>query len=243
MQDRNNTIWLPSCHSTNTYVKEWLINNRSVSGWTVSTYEQTAGRGQMGNIWESEPYKNLTFSSFYIFDLFEVKDLFFLSMAVSLAVAELLETFEIKGEIKWPNDIYAGKEKICGLLIEPHIQSSHVKHAVIGVGLNVNQKKFKTSCATSIFLLKGEELQLETLLETLLTLIDEKVEMVKMNLFNRLKQDYYKYLYLKDKPAAFKSKDNIFMGIVRGVDDFGRLQIETENEQMVFSNKEIQFLR
>ena len=110
MTRKNNTIWLSSCHSTNSYAKDWISGNAFKSGWTVSSYEQTAGRGQMGSSWEAEANKNLTFSTVYLFEQLQVKDLFYLNMAVSLAMLDLLHTMDIKACLKWPNDFFIGSK-------------------------------------------------------------------------------------------------------------------------------------
>ena len=44
--------------------------------------------------------------------------------------------------VKWPNDILADKDKLAGILIENMLTGNNIKHAIIGIGLNVNQEKF-----------------------------------------------------------------------------------------------------
>lgn len=132
--------WIDSVGSTNAYIKEPMFG---VSPLTmVCARRQTAGRGQRGNSWESEPGKNLTFS-FYMEHLpVAPAAQFVISEAVSLAMAEALGAFGIEARVKWPNDIYVGEGKICGILIENSIMGSAIARSVVGIGLNVNQRVF-----------------------------------------------------------------------------------------------------
>lgn len=133
--------------STSTYVRE----NAGLLGQfaCVTADFQTAGRGQRGNGWESEPGKNLLFSMLW----FPPEELhpsrqFLISKAVSLAVAEVVDSLLAGCQapevaIKWPNDIYIGDGKVAGILIEHSLRSARsIDHTVIGIGLNLNQRRF-----------------------------------------------------------------------------------------------------
>ena len=111
---------------------------------------QTAGRGCGTNQWESERGKNLTFSI-----LIHPKDLpatqqFHISMAISLAICEALEQYIGDVSIKWPNDIYWRNGKIGGILIENTLKGSIIMESIIGVGLNVNQRIFKSNAPNPV---------------------------------------------------------------------------------------------
>ena len=104
---------------------------------------QTAGRGQRGNSWEAEPGHNLTFSILLRPTIIPPAEAFAVSMLTSLSIASVLSDWlQMDVRIKWPNDVYVGDQKICGILIENTFSSSGIEHAIIGVGINVNQKQF-----------------------------------------------------------------------------------------------------
>ncbi len=112
-------------------------------GTLVWADNQTSGRGQRGNSWESEPGCNLTFSFTVAPSCLRMDRAFILSEAVSLAVVETLRDAGTEARIKWPNDIYVGERKICGILIENTVRASgYVSLSVVGVGINVNQCNF-----------------------------------------------------------------------------------------------------
>ena len=96
----------------------WLKDNGEGDMVVVASY-QTAGKGCGTNSWESERGKNLTFSLLIHPEGMPANRQFHITEAVSVALCELLEGYIYnKVEIKWPNDIYVGDQKICGVLIE-----------------------------------------------------------------------------------------------------------------------------
>ncbi len=133
---------LDTCRSTNSVLNELTD---APGGTVIATRCQTAGRGQRGNSWEAEPGKNLTFSMLFRPTELEATRQFELSMIVSLAIADAIDTRLPDGvstTIKWPNDIYIGLEKICGILIENKLSGRLIERAIAGVGINVNQRQF-----------------------------------------------------------------------------------------------------
>src|SRR5205085_12330962 len=66
-----------------------------------------------------------------------------ITLAAAIAVAEALSVdYGVAVDIKWPNDIHAGGRKICGILIESAIEKSKVDYAVLGIGVNLGQRRF-----------------------------------------------------------------------------------------------------
>ncbi|HPH88516.1 MAG TPA: biotin--[acetyl-CoA-carboxylase] ligase, partial [Chitinophagales bacterium] len=147
---------LPSVDSTNTYAKSLIAKSSPIDGTVILADEQFAGRGQSGNVWQSEAGKNLTFSIIYQTSFLLATEQFYLNMAVSLGIWSMVNSklsieknkeltihdSRFTTKIKWPNDIYVNNQKIAGILIENTISGMHLKHSVIGVGLNVNQEQF-----------------------------------------------------------------------------------------------------
>jgi len=135
--------------STNSYLKGHLDGLPQYA--VVVADNQTAGRGQRGNSWESEHGKNILMSMLYYPPAsLHPSCQFQISKAVSLAVAEVVDQL-IGGAdapevcIKWPNDIYVGDRKVAGILIENSLQSSaSIACSVIGIGLNLNQRLFRS---------------------------------------------------------------------------------------------------
>ena len=111
-------IRLEEASSTNHYLRDLLARGPLPEGSVVVTENQTAGRGQIGNVWESEPGKNLTFSLVLYPDCIPANRQFLISQIAALSVKETLEAYTGDVTVKWPNDIYWKDKKICGMLIE-----------------------------------------------------------------------------------------------------------------------------
>lgn len=157
-------IELAEVPSTNTYVKENAASLPDVA--VIFTNRQTAGRGQKGNSWEAQPGKNLTFSILVKRPEVDVKRQFRISEAVSLAIVEYLDRYAQGFAIKWPNDIYHDDKKIAGILIENSLQDTAIDYTVIGIGLNINQRRFESDAPNPVSLVNitGDEYPLITVL-------------------------------------------------------------------------------
>ena len=154
-------IRLESGDSTNTVLGAMTD---AVGGTVVATRTQTAGRGQRGNSWESEPGRNLTFSMLLTTG-WPARRQFELSMLVALAIADSIDAAVLSrlsagedsnlccgdseahaaippAKVKWPNDIYVGDRKICGILIEHRLSGSKLERSIAGIGININQRRF-----------------------------------------------------------------------------------------------------
>ncbi len=128
---------------------------------------QTAGRGQRRRSWESEEGSNIL-ASFLAKPVLDMRDLPSLNMAASLAVHSCLAHFGIEGvRIKWPNDLLQQRSKIAGILVENILEGKTIKHSIIGIGLNVNQKYFPRFSACSMRTLSGAEYNREEVLNKL----------------------------------------------------------------------------
>lgn len=128
------------------------IGDEATHGTAVMTREQTAGRGQRGNSWEAEPGKNITMSLMLHPEGLHPARQFVISQAVSLAIVEMLDSYVPDVSIKWPNDIYVGDRKICGILIENAITGSSITRCIVGIGLNVNQTLFLSDAPNPVSL-------------------------------------------------------------------------------------------
>ena len=113
----------------------------------IYTTYQTAGRGQMGNGWESEPGKNLLLSYLLREPEVNISEMFLLNVTAAVAahrtIAEWL-SYEQRPmlSIKWPNDIYIGNRKIAGILVENSLCGTKIQHSIAGIGINVNQEQW-----------------------------------------------------------------------------------------------------
>lgn len=215
-----------------------------MEGTTVITHHQTAGRGQRGNIWFSEEGKNLTFSIILKPTVLPVKDQFYLNMAIALGVYDYLQDiFQDHVKIKWPNDILVKGKKVCGILIENQVSGQQIQHSIVGVGLNVNQENFFLENAASVRLLSGKEFQLEGVLESVLEKIESRYLLVREQLLDTLSIAFTEVMYWLGEQHVFSTRGVEFTGMVMGVDEIGRLKIQTNQGLKTFGVKEVEYLR
>lgn len=241
-----NFIKLNAIPSTSDYLKE-RIGLCDCSDITFVTAEhQTAGRGQRGNTWQSEKYKNLTFSVLIKSIPANWITTSSLSMAVSLMVFDTLKHFFITDlTVKWPNDILSGNKKVSGILIENLFSNNQTCHAIIGVGINVNQTVFKDlPQASSMKNISGKIFDKDEVLTVFTKYFNQYIKCMYDAQEDKIKLKYEENLFRIHKPSTFEDyRRNNFTGIIRGVDNSGKLQIEIEDKRIIsFHHKEV-FLR
>ncbi len=242
-----NLVYLPTCLSTNNFASQLIFEGKAIEGTTVITSEQTAGRGQRGNIWESQADKNLTFSIILKPTFLAAEKQFDLSIAISNSIYEALAFLVPIGlKIKWPNDIYYKNKKIGGILIENQLQAKKIAWSVVGIGLNINQNSFETTKATSISEIVGKQMDLTILLESILSFIEVNYMQMKSSGTDKQKQNYLSNLYRYQENHQFidlrNNSEAVFMGQILGIDVSGRLAIEKRGEIEYFRVKEVAFV-
>lgn len=213
--------------STNSYALQQLHAKKVVNGDVIWSLEQLKGQGQRGENWQSDKGKNLLFSVVSGVNL-RVEMQFYLSKAVALALYYFIDSLSVANvSIKWPNDLLVAGQKIAGILIQNSIQGSKIQHAVIGIGLNVNQtvfEKYKRK-ATSLKLIKGEEFDLEELLQQFLPFLSEQLVELQKGNFKKINQNYLNHLYGFQSLMQFKDEEGAFTGQIIGIAESGHLQV------------------
>jgi len=241
-----NIITLQRVNSTNDYLKSNLSNSTPYTeGTVIMAVEQYAGKGQAGNIWKSEPGKNLTCSVLLNPTFLLPKDQFDLNIAVSLAIADTLQP--ILGEnlrIKWPNDLYYLDKKIGGILIENILRGSSWKHAIIGIALNVNQTVFgdNQARASSLKLLLNQDFEIKTLLQSLCLHLSTEYQHLKEKHIIQQKSRYRSLLYRLGEPANFLVQGQHKSGTVIDVNKEGKLIVDFDGQLTEHAIKEIAFI-
>jgi len=240
-------VKLNAISSTNVILKDYIKEKKAKHGTVITAEYQTEGRGQMHTHWESEPSRNLLFSMFLVFDRFLIKDQFYLTCAVSLGIYQFLSDYNIEDlSVKWPNDIMAGDRKIAGILIENTLVQEHIKNAIIGVGLNVNQLSFSgfVPNAVSMKNLLNTEFDRDILLKELIGSIHSYLDKLTAGEYSYLKHTYEKVMYKKGKTIPFENLQNeVFNAKILGVSKQGKLLLEEEgNHLKLYDFKEVKFL-
>jgi len=130
-------IVLEQTGSTNDAVLE--IARDSKEGLVLFAEEQTAGRGQRGNRWESPARKGLWFS-ILLRPKIDINQSAQLTAWATETVSDSIQTeFFLETSIKLPNDIQINGRKVAGVLVEMRAQEKRPQLAIAGIGINLNQ--------------------------------------------------------------------------------------------------------
>ncbi|MEM7573168.1 MAG: biotin--[acetyl-CoA-carboxylase] ligase [Bacteroidota bacterium] len=226
-------------------VRRLSVNPPPPGGFLLTAQHQTSGRGQSGKQWHSTAGKNwmgsLLLHPVHLF----ADQAFRLSQVCALAVKETVEQFipnytSVKEDdsagkptvsIKWPNDILVDGRKIAGILIQTGIQGRQLSWAILGIGLNANQKAFPASLArpaTSLALESRQLIDLKVLQSQLLSRLQYFYEQSAHPNFRTLDQAYQLHLFQRDELSHYRDlkSNKTFKGLLRGTDMQGRLLLD-----------------
>ena len=238
-------VYFAETDSTNTRAVELLATDQALSTpCLVYAENQRAGRGRGANQWWSTD-GSLTFSLVVDFRAigFSVQQKPLLPLLTGMAIAQTGESVVPVGNysIKWPNDVYLASRKLAGVLTE--VPSQSLDQAVIGVGLNVNNRfadapdELKAVC---ISLADRSETQHDRI--EILRMFLERFESL-VNSFaasNGLLDDWPRYCMLTGKEVTLQTGNDQVTGVCHGVDEAGALLLKIDNEQKRFFGGTVQ---
>ena len=203
-------------------------------GAVFTADEQTAGRGRGDHSWHSPAGQGL-YVSIVLRPQLEPNDVLWLSLIAGLAVhAAIKEVTTIAVDLRWPNDIMLRDKKLGGILTELGTESGRIRHAVIGIGLNINQPQFPAKLsehATSLRIETDRDWPRDEILTALLRALDREYRMLqsapaaKTNVVQRFEQTSS---YARGARVAVDDHGTAqFTGVTAGLDDRGFLRVQT----------------
>ncbi len=220
--------------STNNHAARMIDADTAQAGLTVVAGEQTAGKGQRGNVWKDEPGRSLLMSV-VICPNVNADAQFSFNAAVAVAVAQTLQNIDtqIEVKIKWPNDIIINDKKAAGILIENTFRGSTWSHSVIGLGLNVLQPYFPPELpnATSLFLATGKTFDIEKLMLQIRTQI---IFNTNNNHLHTFLEEYNRLLFKKGVEQLFIKEEKEFSALILGVNNNGQLVVRVDDNTEEF---------
>ena len=243
-------IKIKSTPSTNNCLRELSKQQVLREGTVLYTKEQTDGRGQAGNHWESEPGKNITCSMIFYPIFLPIRKHFLLSEMVALGVKKTLETsYKLKEvSIKWPNDVYYEDRKIAGILIENDIQEDIITQSIVGIGLNVNQEIFKSDAPNPVSLKKAlktkKDIDLKHLLMQLATNVDFWYQKLRSGDNETVTKNYFEAQSRKLGFHLYKDKnDKMFQAKIIKISDDGFLHLRhNTGDVRAYAFKEVSYI-
>ncbi len=216
-------LYFEEIESTNGHLK---ASSDAVSGTTVLAEFQTSGRGRQDRVWISNKGENLLFSVLLKKDVIAPQNLNLLNMGSAVYIAETIENlYFLKTDLKWPNDILMNAKKTAGILTETSFSGNKFQHAILGVGLNVNQNEFAGKhpvTPTSIKLEAKTLIEREKLLAHILNSLEELIIEIDSNPKSILKKWKVGCSQLGER-IVIKNGPNVYEGIFEDVDLTGAL--------------------
>jgi len=231
-----------TCPSTNDLAKR-LAREGSAEGTVVLADEQTEGRGTKGRSWHSPRGQGL-----YASVILRPRrpDLSLLPLAAGVACLEAIrEATGLEAALEWPNDIVWKHRKLGGILCEGEFLGNTVSFAVLGIGLNVGQKRDDLPAAlrrtaTSLRLALGREVDRAALGKALWPALNRWYATWVRGRKEEIVRTYESELII---PAGavikVRKEGGTLRGVFRGVDLRARLKMEKDGKEVILSPAEI----
>ena len=183
--------------------------------------EQTGGRGRMGRSFLSRAGRGIYISLLYFTDK-PLLDAVSVTTAAAAIVAEAIEKATGNDmRIKWVNDIYNERGKVCGILAESLPITIGRVAMVVGIGINVGEDNFPSelkNIASSVGDVEGKEEELiSNVVRGLLLHAADPNDRAYMVGYRE------RFMLMGETVELFKNGELILSGKVEGVDDDGGL--------------------
>ena len=224
-------VYAEELSSTNTFLMD-KKNGYNNNGTVVLAEKQTSGKGRKDRVWYSAPETNLTFSILLTKDKFLNNNSSLINFAASLAVAFSIENlYQLKTELKWPNDVLLDGKKTSGILIESTSQGNKIERFVVGIGVNVNQPSFQGTFnypPTSIRIELGRNVERERFLAEILNNFELLLERIKSNKIEVINDWKAKCKMIGEKISVVENDSEKF-GIFYDINEEGFLLLKTRD--------------
>ena len=205
--------------------------------------EQTAGRGRGAHSWLSARSAGV-YCSVVLRPALPPAEVLVLALAAGLAVRAAIEQIDsrVSADLKWPNDVLIAGKKVCGILTEMNAEATRVRHVVVGIGINVNQRSFAKELeakATSLQMVTGSEWSRVELAAALLKSLDREYRLLversdaRQSILRRFAEQSS---WVRGKQVRVEENGSSVEGTTEGLDERGFLQVRTaQGLQMVLS--------
>lgn len=226
--------YFPCVDSTNRVAKR-LAYHGAADGAIVVAEEQNGGKGRLDRNFYSPRGKGIWFSVI-LRPNFLPHEAPQCTLMAAVAVAEAMNRFNMKAQIKWPNDILFDGRKIVGILTEMTCEIGRINYVVVGIGINVNinREEFPEEIrdvAASLSEISGDEISRVEFFRAVLEEFDKLYIKICAAGFGEIFTAWKKYNVTLGKNVRVISACNgeSFTGKAIDLDSEGALVVETEN--------------
>ncbi|MFE8702211.1 biotin--[acetyl-CoA-carboxylase] ligase [Cytobacillus sp. FJAT-54145] len=210
-----------------------LAYDDAPEGTVVIAEEQLLGRGRMDRAWHSPKYSGIWMSIILRPNL-PIPKAPQLTLLTAVAVVQAIEEItSLSPQIKWPNDILMNGKKVTGILTELQAEADRIISIIIGIGINVNQKREEypdelKDIATSLSIESGEQINRSVLIRGIFNRLEHLYEIYLENGFYPIKLLWESYAISIGKTITARTLNHTIRGKALGITEDGVLQIEDE---------------
>jgi BirA family biotin operon repressor/biotin-[acetyl-CoA-carboxylase] ligase len=225
-------VFLPETDSTNDRAAALAMQGAG-EGTVVFADCQRSGKGRLGRTWQSPPGVNLYFSM-VLRPTVDPARAAGLTVVAGVATAEALSPYcPSPIELKWPNDVLAGKRKICGILTEMKHSGAGIEYIVIGIGVNVNIRREHfgediRSRATSLREERGLDTSREDVAVSILRRLEVWYKIFLAEGFGPVRKEWIRKSGMIGRRVRVVLREGIREGVVTGMDETGVLLLSGE---------------
>lgn len=225
--------YLAEVDSTNIAAKSWAEQN-APNGAVVVADLQTQGRGRLGRAWSSPSGTGL-WLSLVLRPRLEPERAPQISLTTAVGACAALQALGYQAGIKWPNDIYIGGRKICGMLTEMHGSMESVEWVVVGIGINCLNKDLPPEIqdvATSLALAEPEKQVIRAQVAAeLLNQLEKYYTILYEQGFAEIRRVWLENNITLGKRVKISTLDETFFGEALDMQEDGALLVKREDGQ------------
>ncbi|PGY14031.1 biotin--[acetyl-CoA-carboxylase] ligase [Bacillus sp. AFS031507] len=208
-----------------------IASEDAPEGTVIIAEEQLSGRGRMARKWHSPKYTGI-WMSMILRPNIPLSNAPQLTLLAAVAIVQAIEEMtDLIPEIKWPNDILINEKKVTGILTELQAEADRIHSIIIGIGINVNQKKEDfplelQEIATSLFIEDRETVSRAELIRSIFKHFEKLYTLYLEQGFLPIKLLWEGYAGSIGKYIKARTLTNTIEGIALGITNDGVLKLE-----------------
>lgn len=237
-----NVVCYKVTDSTNLRIRQ-MGDEGAPAGTLVVAEEQTAGRGRRGRTWKS-PAEEGIFMSVLLRPEIAPDKASMLTLVAACSTAEGIKNhLENAGvlcpkiQIKWPNDIVVNGKKLAGILTEMSTQIDYIDHVTVGIGINVNTKKFPGELkdrATSLYMECGRTIKRAPVIASVMECFEKNYRVfLETEDLSGLMETYLSMLVNRDRDVLVLDPKGEYKARALGINKNGALIVSREDKTQV----------
>jgi len=222
--------------STNDVIEK-LARDGVREGVVVFAEAQTRGRGRLGRRWLSPGRKGLWFS-ILLRPALRPQEATQLTVVSATALRRAIQQQTgLPAEIKWPNDILIGGKKVAGILTEMSAELDRVRHAILGIGVDVNlgAGEFPPELrrlATSLRIESGRAVSRAELAAVILRELDADYARMGGGSFMKVADEWEAHCQTMGRNVTIQIGERKIRGRAESLDEAGALLLRTEHGRL-----------